>query len=181
MSLGFKVENPSLKMRPELINLGLKTVNPDAFALTDPSDQVMRNNDVATKTAIFKIIIEHYDFHPEQLTIRTRKRPFVEARQLAHYLLKNRTDYSLAVIGKMVGGYDHATVLHSSRVWDNFIFSSRRHRLIFDTISKRLDGLLVGKCTDTVKVKRNERTIRNWKKYKHEFYTIQYGYDLKVS
>jgi hypothetical protein len=115
------------------------------------------------------------------LLIRTRQRPFVEARQLTHLILRDRTNYSLAEIGVLVGGYDHATVLHSARVWANLIDTSRPHRKRYSEVNETLDAAMTGAGVETVKGLANQRTIRNWNKYKHEFYTIEYSYELKVS
>lgn len=47
------------------------------------------------------------------LRSRTRIRHIVEARQIAIYLIKKNTTMSLAQIGKMFGGRDHTTAIHS--------------------------------------------------------------------
>ena len=39
----------------------------------------------------------------------------VQARQIAMYLAKNYTDFSTSKIGSLIGGKDHATVLHACK------------------------------------------------------------------
>ena len=55
----------------------------------------------------------------KDITIKTRKREVVEARQIAHDTAKNKTSLSLAAIGWQIGRKDHATVLHSLKVVKN--------------------------------------------------------------
>lgn len=62
---------------------------------------------------IQKIVCEYFDVPIEKLKEKTRKRQFVQARQLSMYLAKNYTKNSLKVIGKYFGGRDHSTVIHS--------------------------------------------------------------------
>lgn len=51
----------------------------------------------------------------EDICIKTRKREYVEARQLAMYFAKNCTKNTLAEIGTVVGGKDSTTVIPSIR------------------------------------------------------------------
>lgn len=51
----------------------------------------------------------------------SRKREYVEARQISMKLSKMFTTKSLAVIGRSHNGFDHATVLHAIRTVDNLI------------------------------------------------------------
>lgn len=48
----------------------------------------------------------------KQITSKSRLKPICEARQLSIYFIKNKTDLSLKLIGKIFNR-DHATVLHS--------------------------------------------------------------------
>jgi hypothetical protein len=51
----------------------------------------------------------------ETLRMRTRIRAIVEERQIAMWYLSNNTKHSLAAIGALLGGYDHATVFHAKK------------------------------------------------------------------
>jgi chromosomal replication initiator protein len=44
---------------------------------------------------------------------RSRKREFVVARQVSMYLAQKYTKMPASRIGKLVGGRDHSTVIHS--------------------------------------------------------------------
>lgn len=59
------------------------------------------------------------DFY--NLLQHTNKREVVENRQILMWWLKKHTKCSLAVIGEMLGGFNHATVLHSIKIVNNLI------------------------------------------------------------
>ena len=44
---------------------------------------------------------------------RSRKREYVEARQVSMYLAQKYTKMPASRIGKLMGGRDHSTVIHS--------------------------------------------------------------------
>jgi chromosomal replication initiation ATPase DnaA len=80
----------------------------------------------SVKDLVTLVICRNYGITEENMMRRTRKRPFVEMRQLAMFCLsmrKSRTYYRwpLEQIGKALGGYDHATVLHCCNVISNVI------------------------------------------------------------
>ncbi len=52
---------------------------------------------------------------------KDRRREFVRPRQIAMYLTRSLTSYSLPQIGTLFGGRDHTTVLHACRVIAGFI------------------------------------------------------------
>ena len=52
----------------------------------------------------------------KSMQAKTRIRHIVEARQTAIYLIKKHTNMSLAEIGKIFGGRDHTTAIHSIQV-----------------------------------------------------------------
>lgn len=68
---------------------------------------------LVTLEEILAIVTERQKLPLDQ--VRTvRKRPFVNARQLAMYLSRKYTTKTLVQIGEYYGGRDHTTVIHSS-------------------------------------------------------------------
>ena len=61
---------------------------------------------------------------------RNRQKEIKTARQLAHFLAKERNGYTLAYIGKEIGRVDHATVLHSIRAVSTAISRDYRDRVL---------------------------------------------------
>ncbi|GAB4292385.1 MAG: chromosomal replication initiator protein DnaA [Marinilabiliales bacterium] len=87
---------------------------------------------------IQKIVCDYFNMPVDMLKSRTRKREIVQARQIAMYFAKNLTKSSLATIGSLIGGKDHATVLHACKTVNNLIETDKRFRVYIDEIEKKL-------------------------------------------
>ena len=68
-----------------------------------------------TIDTIIDTVCSHFGLEPSAIHTKSRKRDVVQARQIAMYLAKNNTDYSASKIGTLIGGKDHATVLHACK------------------------------------------------------------------
>jgi chromosomal replication initiator protein len=79
-------------------------------------------------------------FHLEQALLQTasRKREIVQARQITMYLAKKYTESSFSQIGKIVGGKDHATVLHACKTVKDQIEINKTFRFTVETIENAL-------------------------------------------
>jgi chromosomal replication initiator protein len=64
---------------------------------------------------IISTVCKHFGLENSAIHTKSRKREVVQARQIAMYLAKHNTDLSTSKIGKMIGGKDHATVLHACK------------------------------------------------------------------
>ncbi len=62
---------------------------------------------------IQKLTAEHFHITFEELKAKSRKKNMVIARQVAMYLCKEFTSYSLKQIGNFFGGRDHSTVIYA--------------------------------------------------------------------
>lgn len=87
---------------------------------------------------IQKIVCDYFTMPVDSLKSRTRKREIVQARQIAMYFAKSMTKSSLATIGTLIGGKDHATVLHACKTVNNLIDTDKRFRVYIDEIEKKL-------------------------------------------
>ncbi len=63
--------------------------------------------------SILKAVASYYHVSLDELQGKQRDKRVVVPRQIAMYLLRAETDLSLVDIGKLFGGRDHSTVLHS--------------------------------------------------------------------
>lgn len=68
-----------------------------------------------TAARIIDLTAEMFDFEVEQITGGSRRRPLVDARQVAMYVTRNMTDLSFPDIGKEFGNRDHTTVMHACK------------------------------------------------------------------
>ena len=66
-----------------------------------------------TITSIQKNVAEFYNITQSDIIGKKRVKQIVVPRQIAMYLSRELTDYSLPKIGKEFGGKDHTTVLHA--------------------------------------------------------------------
>ncbi|MDR1722386.1 MAG: chromosomal replication initiator protein DnaA [Tannerella sp.] len=69
-----------------------------------------------TIKAIQEIVCRYFNINESLIHTKSRKREIVQARQITMYFSKKYTDSSLAHIGKVVGGKDHATVLYAIKM-----------------------------------------------------------------
>ncbi len=87
---------------------------------------------------IQKIVCEYFGLPSDVLQTKTRKREIVQARQIAMYFSKSLTKSSLSTIGSIIGGKDHATVLHACKTVNNLMDTDKRFKSQIDDIERRL-------------------------------------------
>lgn len=66
-----------------------------------------------TIDTIMQVVSDFYTLKVEDLKVRKRTRNVAFPRQVAMYLSRELTDYSLPKIGEEFGGRDHTTVIHA--------------------------------------------------------------------
>lgn len=69
-----------------------------------------------TVDSIINVVCRHFGMEEAFIHTKTRKREVVQVRQIAMYLAKKHTEASSSQIGKLIGGKDHATVLHAYKI-----------------------------------------------------------------
>lgn len=74
-----------------------------------------------TVESIQNVVCNFYKVSVDQIKSKTRRREIVTARQVVMYFSKELTKESLASIGALIGGKDHATVLHACKTVKNLI------------------------------------------------------------
>lgn len=87
---------------------------------------------------IQKVVCDYFNLSPDLLQSKTRKREIVQARQIAMYFSKTLTKSSLASIGALIGGKDHATVLHACKTVNNLMDTDKRFKGQIESIEKKL-------------------------------------------
>jgi chromosomal replication initiator protein len=89
------------------------TVDLAALVLRDLITQTAKQP--VTAERIIVLTSEMFGFDIDQLIGGSRRRPLVDARQVAMYVTRNTTDLSFPDIGKAFGSRDHTTVMHACR------------------------------------------------------------------
>ncbi len=81
---------------------------------------VLRRKDI-TIEEIQRVVCQYFEIPDDLLRGKSRKQEIVFARQLAMFLSKEMTRYSLKSIGLHFGGRDHTTVIHAIRTISEMI------------------------------------------------------------
>lgn len=71
------------------------------------------DNHPLTIDDIIEKVCNHYNVTANEVNSKSRKRELVVARQVSMYLAQKYTKMPTSRIGKLIGGRDHSTVLHS--------------------------------------------------------------------
>ena len=86
-----------------------------------------------TAERIIELTADLFGFSIEQIISGSRRRPLVEARQVAMYVTRNTTELSFPDIGKAFGNRDHTTVMHAVRKIESRMGERRQ---IFDKVTE---------------------------------------------
>src|SRR5260370_25037161 len=70
---------------------------------------------------VAQAVAEYYHITLEAMCGKQRDKHIVMPRQIAMYLMRQETQASLLEIGKLFGGRDHSTVLHSCETIDRVV------------------------------------------------------------
>lgn len=62
---------------------------------------------------IIEVVSDFYNVSPEDLLKQSRKKEYVNPRQIAMYIIRRELETSLPSIGEFFGGRDHTTVIHA--------------------------------------------------------------------
>ena len=71
------------------------------------------DNQPLTIDDIMEKVCQHYGVSQQQVYSKSRKRDYVQVRQVSMYLAQKYTKMPASRIGQLIGGRDHSTVLHS--------------------------------------------------------------------
>ncbi len=99
---------------------------------TKESDPVIDPNKVQAEVA------KRFSIELADMKSACRSKDLVIARQVAMYLLRQLTDYSLPAIGKSFGGRDHTTVLHACKCVAAKLATDRAFAAVVEELARRL-------------------------------------------
>jgi chromosomal replication initiator protein len=117
--------------------LNKKTITPE-LARNIIDKQIKQTKREITLDYIQKVVCDYFDMNVDVLQSKTRKREIVQARQIAMYFSKNLTSSSLSTIGSVIGGKDHATVLHAYKTVNNLAETNKEFKSYIVDIEKKL-------------------------------------------
>lgn len=121
-----------------------------SIAFSRPIDQdlaarVMRmivkiEQKVITCEAILQQVVAAFSIDMKSINSKSRKREIVWARQAAMSLCKKYTTQSVSRIGQVVGGRDHATVLHALKNVEDLLQTEPEFKSMYDQVENRLQA-----------------------------------------
>lgn len=102
-----------------------------------PFSQTEDKLDISAET-IANIVAAGLDISLSDMRSNTRKRPVVEARQIAMYLIRKHTDEIFSNIGKMFGGRDHSTVLYACRTVEDLRETNKVFKSVISKLNRKI-------------------------------------------
>lgn len=104
--------------------------------VADPEPRTITPDIILTASAT------RFEFSIEDLTGASRRRPLVNARQIAMYVMRELTDMSYPAIAREFGGRDHTTVIHSVEKVKR-VMSERRQ--VYDQVTELIQTIKTGR------------------------------------
>lgn len=92
-----------------------------------------------TPQLIIEVVSEHFHISVDQMISKTRSSDIAKPRQIAMYLCKNMTSNSLDVIGNLLGGRDHSTIIHGIKRVTEEYENNESTRQMIETIKKKIN------------------------------------------
>ena len=92
-----------------------------------------------TPQLIIEVVSEHFHISVDQMISKNRSSDIAKPRQIAMYLCKNMTSYSLDVIGSLLGGRDHSTIIHGIKKVTEEYENNESTRQMIETIKKKIN------------------------------------------
>ncbi len=84
------------------------------------------------------VVSDFYNIKVQEMLSKKRHENIAMARQVAMYLTRELTNYSLMQIGQYFGGKDHTTVMHAISKVDNLIKSDEKFKTEINEIINRI-------------------------------------------
>ena len=92
-----------------------------------------------TPELILDIVSDHFGISIADLKSNKRSADIANPRQIAMYLCKTMTSDSLDVIGQLLGGRDHSTIIHGIKKVTKDYEENDSTRTLIETIKKKIN------------------------------------------
>lgn len=97
-------------------------------------DMIIEGEKKITIDLIQKKVSEYFDIKLSDMRAKKRSKAVAYPRQIAMYLARQLTDYSLPEIGNQFGGRDHTTVIHAYEKIENDLRAKEGLRTLVDKL-----------------------------------------------
>ena len=93
--------------------MGKKIADMDDAKEAFKEDLTIHEEKTSSPENIIKIVCEYFGISQNEITGKKKSKEIVEPRMIAIYLIDDLLDVPLVTIGKLFGGRDHTTIMHS--------------------------------------------------------------------
>lgn len=97
-------------------------------------DMIIEGEKKITIDLIQKKVAEYFDIKPSDMRAKKRSKAVAYPRQIAMYLTRQLTDFSLPEIGDQFGGRDHTTVMHACNKIENDLKEKSGLKVLIDKL-----------------------------------------------
>lgn len=125
----------------QMFKYDIKDYNETIDKMIDIVEEEVNLEQNGTGPTVFYIknlVAEHYKMDLFFMDSNSRKREYVEPRQIAMYICCNMTKATLKTIGKAFGGRDHSTVIYAKQTVEDLIDTDRQIKNTVLVISKKI-------------------------------------------
>ena len=103
-------------------------------------DMIIEGEKKISIDLIQRKVSEYFDIKLSDMRAKKRSKAIAYPRQIAMYLTRQLTDYSLPEIGDQFGGRDHTTVIHACDKVEEDIKSKEGLRATIDRLISSIKG-----------------------------------------
>jgi chromosomal replication initiator protein len=103
-------------------------------------DMIIEGEKKISVDLIQKKVSEYFDIKLSDMRAKKRSKAIAYPRQIAMYLTRQLTDYSLPEIGEQFGGRDHTTVMHAHDKIENDLKNKEGFRALVDRLITSIKG-----------------------------------------
>jgi chromosomal replication initiator protein len=103
-------------------------------------DMVDKKKSEKSVEHIQKVVAEQMSIPIHLMTAKKKTKEVALARQIAMYLTRELTNYSLVTIGSKFGGRDHTTVIHACRTVEQLMERDQQIKTMIKDLSRSLSG-----------------------------------------
>ena len=121
-----------------LIGKNEADINDVREAFSDKYDE--KNEGGANADQIIKAVCDYFDISKDDITGKKKNKEIVEPRMIAIYMISEMLELPLVTIGKIFGGRDHTTIMHSRDKISAEIKNNRKIQTFVSEIKKMLNG-----------------------------------------
>ena len=117
----------------------------------------------ATAKLICDIVCDYFEISFEDMITRTKtqKNNFLKARQIATYFIREKTSLKLKEIGKLLGGFDHTTVISNINLVKNLLDTEESYRKQIEQIKFHLQINCIDNDTRIAQIKKQTTNNNN--------------------